>query len=36
MEWNEIKGIEDINRFLKMFGYFHDSCLKEMLMWNDY
>lgn len=36
MEWNEIKGNEDISRFLKMFGYFHDSCLKELLMWNDF
>jgi hypothetical protein len=35
MEWIEIKGNEDIKKLLKMFGNFHDSCLKELLMWTD-
>lgn len=35
MEWIEIQGNEDIQRFLNMFGNFHDSCLKELLMWTD-
>ncbi|MEZ7171718.1 hypothetical protein [Sporosarcina sp. OR05] len=36
MEWNEVEGVEDINKLLKTFGYFHDSCLKELVMWNDF
>ncbi|KAA0548490.1 hypothetical protein FZW96_07920 [Bacillus sp. BGMRC 2118] len=35
MEWNEIKN-EDIKDFLSMFGYFHDSCLKELMMWTEF
>ncbi|MCG3088541.1 hypothetical protein [Sporosarcina cyprini] len=36
MEWREIKGTEDINELLTNFGYFHDSCLKEMIMWSGF
>ncbi|CAG9612661.1 hypothetical protein BACCIP111899_01838 [Bacillus rhizoplanae] len=35
MKWNEIEGTEDIEAFLKTFGYFHDSCLKELYMWTE-
>lgn len=33
MEWIEIKEPSQINDFLDYFGYFHDSCLREMYMW---
>lgn len=35
MEWVEIKGNDDIKGLLELFGYFHDSCLKELMMWTD-
>ena len=28
--WNEITTAEDIVNFMNMFGYFHDSCIKEI------
>lgn len=28
--WNEIKNQADIDDFMNMFDYFHDSCLKEL------
>lgn len=28
--WNEIKAEGDINNLMERFGYFHDSCIKEM------
>ncbi|WP_241481606.1 hypothetical protein [Mesobacillus campisalis] len=31
----ELKGNDDIKGFLEIFGHFHDSCLKELLMWTD-
>lgn len=35
MEWNEIQNSEDMERFLSIFNYFHDSCLKGLCMWTD-
>ena len=35
MKWIELKDIDDIKGFLEIFGYFHDSCLRELLMWTD-
>lgn len=35
MEWVEIQGNDDIKEFLERFGHFHDSCLKELMMWTD-
>jgi hypothetical protein len=28
--WNEIITNKDINEFMSLFGYFHDSCIKEI------
>ncbi|MBB4826442.1 hypothetical protein HNO89_003702 [Sporosarcina luteola] len=36
MVWIEIKSREDIKEFQTMFGSFHDSCLKELVMWNGF
>ena len=30
MSWRTIKDQADINYLMEAFGYFHDSCLKEM------
>lgn len=30
MPWNEIKNQIDVDNFNENFGYFHDSCLKEL------
>ncbi|MDF2535373.1 MAG: hypothetical protein K0R18_1532 [Bacillales bacterium] len=35
MEWNEVKTNEDIENLQKLFGGFHDSCLKELYLWTD-
>ncbi|MFX4260747.1 hypothetical protein ACOBQJ_00975 [Pelotomaculum propionicicum] len=36
MHWEDIEGNEDVNKLLKLFNYFHDSCLKELYMWSDH
>lgn len=28
--WNEILNEDDLNDFLNQFGFFHDSCIKEI------
>jgi hypothetical protein len=28
--WNEINTAKDIEIFMETYGYFHDSCLKEI------
>lgn len=33
MNWNEVKEERDIQQLLEQFGYFHDSCLKELYLW---
>lgn len=33
MKWIEIKEPSHITELLDRFGYFHDSCLREMYMW---
>ncbi|MCM3707070.1 MULTISPECIES: hypothetical protein [Cytobacillus] len=35
MEWVEIKGNDDIKDVLDRYGHFHDSCLKELMMWTE-
>lgn len=35
MDWLEVKNNKDIDEILVKFGYFHDSCLKELYMWTD-
>lgn len=35
MSWNTIKTKEDIDNLLRLFGGFHDSCLKELYLWTD-
>lgn len=35
MSWNTLKTKEEIESFLRLFGGFHDSCLKELYMWTD-
>ena len=30
MIWNEINTEQEVNAFLELYGYFHDSCLKEL------
>lgn len=32
MDWKEIKNESEIDQLQKLFGYFHDSCLKELSM----
>lgn len=34
--WNEINDEEDIIKFMDTFGWFHDSCLKELHLWTDH
>lgn len=34
--WNEIKDIKDINDFMERFGWFSDSCLKELHLWTEH
>lgn len=34
--WNEIKGTVDINNFMEHFGWFHDSCLKELHLYTEH
>jgi hypothetical protein len=36
MEWKEIRDTENLNEFMRSFGYFHDSCLKELHMWSEH
>lgn len=35
MIWNELNDSNDIEKLLKTFGGFHDSCLKELYMWTE-
>ncbi|WP_071395091.1 hypothetical protein [Bacillus tuaregi] len=35
MNWVEVINNKDIEEVLDKFGYFHDSCLKELYMWTD-
>ncbi|MUK87918.1 hypothetical protein GMD78_05835 [Ornithinibacillus sp. L9] len=35
MEWIEVNAEEDIDGLLNKFNYFHDSCLKELIMHTD-
>ncbi len=35
MEWIEVKDSKDIEKILDKFGWFHDSCLKELYMWTE-
>ncbi|MFF2755815.1 hypothetical protein ACFVR1_19160 [Psychrobacillus sp. NPDC058041] len=35
MDWIEVKNSKDIENILKEFGWFHDSCLKELYMWTE-
>ncbi|WP_338749483.1 hypothetical protein [Bacillus sp. FJAT-52991] len=35
MDWKEVKDSKDIENLLKLFGGFHDSCLKELYMWTE-
>ncbi len=35
MDWVDVKNNKDIEDVLDKFGYFHDSCLKELYMWTD-
>ena len=30
MIWNEVNTEQEVNAFLELYGYFHDSCLKEL------
>ena len=36
MEWNVIENKEDIQKLLNVFGYFHDGCLREMHLMNNF
>jgi len=35
MDWIEVKDNKDIKNLLNIFGRFHDSCIKELYMWNE-
>ncbi|RAZ79287.1 hypothetical protein [Planococcus halotolerans] len=35
MNWNKLNDQIDIENFMELFGGFHDSCLKELYMWNE-
>lgn len=34
MNWNKLTDQIDIENFMELFGGFHDSCFKELHMWN--
>lgn len=36
MEWKKLQNTDDVENMLKIFGYFHNSCLKELHMWNEH
>ena len=36
MEWKEIKTQVDADDLMKIFGDFHDSCIREAHLWTDY
>ncbi|MCU6713052.1 hypothetical protein M6D81_30570 [Paenibacillus sp. J5C_2022] len=36
IKWQELKSQKDLNELMKLFGWFHDSCIKEMHMWTDH
>lgn len=36
MEWRQVRNADDIEKVMKVFGYFHDSCLKELHMWSEH
>jgi hypothetical protein len=36
MGWKQIQNTTDIEHLMKSFGYFHDSCLKELHMWSEH
>jgi hypothetical protein len=33
VNWQTVETQEDIQQLLQQFGYFHDSCLKELYIW---
>ena len=33
MHWIEVNEQKQVDALLEQFGYFHDSCLREMYMW---
>ncbi|SFS40979.1 hypothetical protein [Paenibacillus sp. 453mf] len=35
-QWQEINNQDDIARLMSLFGWFHDSCIKELYMWTDH
>ncbi|WP_301110211.1 hypothetical protein [Sporosarcina sp.] len=35
MDWNEVTNRAEIKHLLETFGFFHDSCLKELYMWTE-
>ncbi|MBE1553834.1 hypothetical protein [Sporosarcina limicola] len=35
MDWIEVKDQKDIQNVLDTFGWFHDSCLKELYLWTE-
>lgn len=34
--WEEINEQNDIDQLMRLFGGFHDSCIKELYMWTDH
>ncbi|RXZ81968.1 hypothetical protein EBB07_13145 [Paenibacillaceae bacterium] len=36
MIWHDLKNQEDLDKFMQSFGWFHDSCIKEMYLWTDH
>ena len=36
MNWNEIKNQANADTLLKLFGWFHDGCIREALLWTEH
>lgn len=35
-QWNILRDQDDLSSLLYIFGWFHDSCIREMHMWTDH
>jgi hypothetical protein len=35
-EWQVLQDQTDLDSLMNLFGWFHDSCIKELFMWTDH
>ncbi|OXM82283.1 hypothetical protein CF651_31760 [Paenibacillus rigui] len=36
MDWIPLNTQEDLDKFMNLFGWFHDACLKELYLWTEH